>query len=88
MKKCIQKYVYFYLNRDRPFCRYSYWGWSICRFLYIPFINEKKSQIVYLLNGAKIKLLLENSDMNSCEYNGVVVLENRYNTYQNHQFIT
>ena len=88
MKKCIQKYVYFYLNRDRPFCRYSYWGWSICRFLYIPFINEKKSQIVYLLNGAKIKLLLENSDMNSCEYNGVVVLDNLYNTYQNHQFIT
>lgn len=87
LEKCIQKYIMFYQNRNKYFFQYSYWGWSICRFLHIPFINEKKSQIIYLLNGNKVKLLLETPDMNHCEYNGVIVLNNRYNIYKNHNFV-
>ena len=34
-----------------------------------------------------IKLLLEKNDFNSCEYNGKIVLHNRYDNYKNHDFI-
>jgi hypothetical protein len=69
-------------NEKKP---YRYWDWSICKFFTIEGITEKKSQIIYI-NDKKIKFLYE-KDGNNCEYNGEIVLNNRYENYRNHDFI-
>ena len=51
----------------------------------IPGIREKKSQIK-IMNGKKFKFLYERN-YDECEYNGVVVLKNRYDNYVDHKFI-
>ena len=64
---------------------YEYWDWSICKQFIINGVKDKKSQIINIDN-IKYKFLYE-VDSNSCEYNGEVVLRNRYNNYINHHFI-
>ena len=86
LRRVIQNYIYYYRRRNHPFFKYSYWGWSICKFLRIPNVFKKKSQVLYQ-NGKKIKLLLELPDMNTCVYGGRPVLKNRYRFYKNHNFI-
>ena len=80
LQKSIERYIKAY-NDKIP---YDYWGWSICKFLTITGITEKKSQIIYI-NDKKFKFLYE-KDFH-CEYNGEIVLKNRYNNYKNHNFI-
>jgi len=80
LQNTIDKYVKKYTNQ----VPYDYWDWSICNLMTIGGIEEKKSQILYL-NGKKHKFLYE-KDFNNCEYNGKVVLKNRYDNYKNHNF--
>ena len=82
LQNTIDEYIKYYKNK----VAYSYWGWSICKLMTIKGISDKKSQVLFL-NKKKYKFLLEKSDLNSCEYNGDVVLNNRYETYKNHNFI-
>jgi hypothetical protein len=65
---------------------YGYWVYSICALFTIEGIKEKKSQVIYI-NDKKFKFLYERKNYNECEYNGEVVLNNRYNNYKNHNFI-
>jgi len=80
LQECIDKYVQHY-NDKVP---YTYWGYSICLLLEIKEITQKKSHVLYA-RDQKIKLLCEQNYEN-CEYNGVVVLNNRYSFYKNHNF--
>lgn len=82
LQNCIDSYIKLYNNKES----YDYWKWSVCELLTIEGISEKKSQILYL-NNQKCKFLHE-IDSNNCEYNGEIVLNNRYDTYVNHNFIT
>ena len=81
LQNCIDKYIKMYNDK----VSYSYWGWSICRILTIKGIEEKKSQILFL-NNEKYKFLYE-KNADECEYEGQVVLNNRYDEYKNHKFI-
>ena len=81
LQNCIDRYIQKYINKDL----YNYWEWSICYLFIIEGIKEKKSQIIYK-NNTKFKFLYE-KDANHCEYNGEVVLNNRYDNYRNHNFI-
>jgi len=81
LQNCIDRYIKQY-NDNIP---YDYWNWSICNLLLIEGITEKKSQIIHI-NNKKFKFLCEQNYMN-CEYNGEIVFNNRYNNYQNHDFI-
>ena len=81
LQNCIDRYIQKYINKDS----YNYWKWSICNLFIIKGIKEKKSQIIYI-NNTKFKFLYE-KDFNHCEYNGEVVLNNRYDNYKNHNFI-
>ena len=81
LQSVIDKYIEIYTNK-RP---YSYWGWSICKIMFIDGVSQNKSHILYL-NNKKYKFLYE-KNLNECEYNGVVVLNNRYSEYVNHKFI-
>ena len=80
LQNSIDRYIEYYNNK----IEYSYLGWSICNLLTIEGITEKKSQIKYI-NDKKFKFLYE-QDINSCEYNGEIVLKNRYDNYSNHNF--
>lgn len=82
IESCINKYIELYKS-DAP---YEYWKWSICKVFDIPGVTEKKSQIYYI-NGEKYKFILELSNLENCEYNDVIVFNNRYTTYDNHNFI-
>jgi len=82
LQNCIDKYIQQYMNK----IPYNYWNWSICKFFIIKGVSNKKSQILYIDNK-KFKFLCEKSDYNTCEYNGQVVLKNRYDNYRNHNFI-
>lgn len=82
LNNCIQEYIDAYKSG----IEYSYWGWSICNFFKIDNIEKKESHIKYI-NNDKYKFLLELPSKNDCEYNGVIVLHNRYNNYKNHNFI-
>lgn len=82
LQNSINRYIKAY-NKNKP---YSYWDWSICKLFTIDGIEKKESQILFK-HGEKIKLLLEKNDFNSCEYNGKIVLHNRYDNYKNHDFI-
>jgi len=81
LQNSIDRYIQRYNNK----IAYDYWGYSICNLLIIEGITEKKSHVLYK-NGKKIKFLYEQS-LNSCEYNGKIVLKNRYDNYVNHNFI-
>jgi len=83
LENCINRYIEYYTNK----VEYSYWTWSICVLFQMEGVTEKKSQVIILYNG-KYKFLYEKS-YDECEYNGVVVLNNRYKNYSciNHQFI-
>jgi len=81
LQNCIDKYIKLYINKEP----YSYWKWSICLHMTIEGITEKKSQILFL-NNQKFKFLYEKNS-NECEYEGIVVLNNRYNEYCNHNFV-
>jgi len=81
LQDCIDTYVEYYkIKRE-----YDYWDWSICKIMKFPELTKKKSQIINV-NGKTCKFLLE-IDENNCEYNGVVVLHNRFENYKNHQFV-
>jgi mannosyltransferase OCH1-like enzyme len=82
LQDCINLYIYQY-NLKR---KYDYWDWSICKFFRINGVTEKRSQIINI-NNIKYKFLLELNDWNSCEYNGRIVLKNRYDNYIDHNFI-
>jgi len=79
---CMNKYIELYKNHKEE---YNYWNWSICRIMKIPYIKQKKSQIL-LLNNQKYKFLIE-TDYNTCKYNDEIVLYNRYDEYVNHDFV-
>ena len=81
LQNSIDRYIEYYNNK----IAYDYWDWSICKLLRIEGITEKKSHVLYK-NGKKIKFLYEQT-CNSCEYNGEIVLKNRYDNYQDHDFI-
>ena len=81
LQNAIKKYIKTYENKTE----YSYWRWSICIFLTIQGITEKKSQIIFLDNK-KFKFLCEEK-YSYCEYDGKIVLNNRYKNYNNHNFI-
>jgi mannosyltransferase OCH1-like enzyme len=81
LQNSIERYIKEYKNKTP----YNYWGWSICAFLTIEGITEKKSQITYI-NDKKFKFLYE-QNFTSCEYNGEIVFHNRYDNYRNHEFI-
>lgn len=81
LQKCIDRYIQHYKNK----VPYSYWGWSICKFFIIEGVVLKKSH-VKIMRGKKFKFIYEKNP-NACEYNGVVVLKNRYSTYKNHNFV-
>ena len=80
LRECIDKYVHYYTEK----IPYTYWDYSICLFLEIKEITQKKSHVLYA-RDQKIKLLCE-QNYTHCEYNGVVVLNNRYPFYKNHNF--
>lgn len=80
LESCINKYIDFY--KTKP---YTYWGWSICSVMIIEGIKEKKPQKI-VLNGKKHKFILE-VNKNQCVYNNLVVFNNRYATYRNHNFL-
>jgi len=82
ISNCITSYVNIYKNDKQ---NYSYWKWSICCFLMIPDVNEKKSQTI-IKNGKKYQFLFQKTP-DECEYNGVTVLYNSYKTYKDHNFI-
>jgi mannosyltransferase OCH1-like enzyme len=81
LNDCINRYIDFYNKKD-----YSYWIWSICNLFIIKNVNENKSGIHYDGNK-KYQFLLEMPDFENCEYNGVIVLKNRYDNYKDHNFI-
>lgn len=80
LQNCIDTYLKMYNDK----VKYEYWIWSICSVMKIDFITKKKSQIIYHGN-LKYKFLLEINE-NNCEYNGVIVLHNRYLNYYDHNF--
>jgi mannosyltransferase OCH1-like enzyme len=82
LQNTIDMYINLYLNNKES---YSYWCWSICNLFQIQGINEKKSQVIYL-NNQKYKFLLENYNFSQCVYNDIVVFNNRYSNYINHNF--
>ena len=81
LQESIDRYIKQY-NDNVP---YDYWKWSICKLLTIEGITEKKSHILYK-NCKKFKFLYE-KNYHCCEYNGEIVLKNRYDNYNNHNFI-
>jgi mannosyltransferase OCH1-like enzyme len=82
LENCIKAYILKFNAR----ISYDYWGWSICNFFIIYGVTEKKSQILYL-NNMKFKFLCEDTTLSNCEYNGRIVLKNRYDSYKDHNFI-
>ena len=83
LESAIQKYIQLY----RSGTPYAYWSWSICELMVIPGIPGKASQTIEI-EGMMVKLLLEAPSLQSCSYNGVTVLNNRYPTYVDHDFVT
>ena len=81
LQNCIDEYVRMYKNN----VKYSYWGWSVCQIIYIDKLKLKKSQVLYD-NNTKYKFILE-LNPNDCEYDGKLVLHNRYDNYKNHSFV-
>ncbi len=81
LQRCIDQYIHYYHNKTP----YTYWGWSVCKVFCVANVKEKKSQVIYV-NGQKHKLLLELANGNDCQYNGTIVLHNRYSNYVNHNF--
>lgn len=81
LQESINRYIKKYNDKDI----YDYWDWSICKHFIIKGVSTKKSQIIYI-NNIKYKFLYE-IDLNNCEYNGEIVLHNRYNNYKDHNFI-
>jgi hypothetical protein len=81
LQQCIDNYIKKYINN----VTYKYWHWSIINIMEIPDVKEKKSQILYM-NGQKYKFLYERN-YDECEYDGVVVLNNRYDNYVDHEFV-
>lgn len=83
LQNCIDSYIKLYTSMA---ISYDYWAWSICGLLIIQGLKERKSQLAYV-NNKKYKFLCEH-DYTNCEYNGIIVFNNRYNTYVDHNFIT
>jgi len=75
-----------YINMYKHKIKYSYAVWGISMIMKINYVKQKKSQII-LINNLKYKFLLELNDYNTCVYNGIKVLHNRYEEYVNHDFI-
>lgn len=80
LENAINSYITYY----KACMPYDYWQWSICKFLIIRGVTEKKSQIIYLDNK-KFKFIYE-IDPNNCVYGNTVVLNNRYENYRDHNF--
>jgi len=83
LQECINRYINYYNNN----IEYKYWTWSICNLFIIKNIKQKKSGIHYDENGKKYQFLLERPDLETCEYNGTIVLNNRYDNYKDHKFV-
>jgi len=81
LKYAINKYIQKYNNKDS----YNYWGWSICNFFIIKGVIKKESHTKYI--GRKKYKFINEVDLNTCEYNGKIVLHNRYNNYVDHNFV-
>jgi hypothetical protein len=80
---CINKYIDYYNNK----VEYSYWGWSIAILLKINNMPINKKSCIHYDENKKYQFLLETPDLENCEYNGIVVLKNRYDNYKDHNFI-
>jgi hypothetical protein len=91
IKKCIDAYLEMYENK-KP---YSYWAWSIVlifnKVLDMSIHNNKSG--FYYHDNKTYKFLKEGIQNEKgdgrqyCYYDGVVVLSNRYLSYQNHGFV-
>ena len=81
LQNCIDRYIKRY-NDKVP---YSYWDYSICYLFHIKNVSLKQSHVTYI-NGLKFKFIYE-KNCNECEYDGIVVLKNRYDNYKDHNFI-
>ena len=81
LKACVDEYLHKYTNK----LPYSYWSWSIIHVMKIPGVTERKSQTL-IMNNKKFKFLYERN-YDECEYNGVLVLKNRYDNYVDHKFV-
>jgi hypothetical protein len=81
LQNCIDRYIKKY-NDKNP---YNYWDYSICNLLHIKGVSLKQSHIKYI-DGKKFKFLYEKTGC-SCEYDGIVVFNNRYANYRDHNFI-
>ena len=80
VQECIDKYIQQYTDN----VPYTYWGYSICFMLEIKELSQKKSHVLHA-RDQKIKLLCE-QNYTKCEYNGIVVFNNCYPFYKNHNF--
>jgi hypothetical protein len=79
LQYCINKYINYYSNK----LPYKYWVWSIVKILKFNFNGYSG---IYIIDNKKYKFLSEMKTYNDCEYNGRIVLHNRYKEYINHEF--
>ena len=82
IKTAIDTYIEMWSNPEK---KYSYWGWSIVHILKIPFRFRRRTKVKNH-NGKKYKFIMERRNMQECEYKGIVVFNNRYKNYKNHDF--
>jgi mannosyltransferase OCH1-like enzyme len=88
--KCINEYIKYYVNK----VPYSYDRWSVVHIFsrILGFRINKNISGEYIINNKKLKFLkeqnFENSGRQFCNYEGRIVLSNRYVNYINHQFIS
>jgi len=90
IKRCIDEYLLYYMKK-RP---YSYDNWSVVHVFnkILKFkINDNKSG-EFTVMGKKMRFLkeqnFERDGRQYCNYNGRIVLSNRYQNYKNHNFVS
>ncbi len=86
LKEAIDIYLQYYKNK-----KYSYWGWSIVNIfteiqLLRKIVNFKKFDQIKYVDNKKYKILVEKNG-DCCTYKGNTILNNRYKSYRNHNFI-
>lgn len=82
VKTAMDTYIEMWSNPQK---KYSYWGWSIVEILKFPFTFRRSTKFKYN-HGYKYKFIMEKRNLQECVYNGVIVFNNRYKNYKNHNF--
>ena len=85
LENAIKTYIDYYNSN----LEYEYWDWSVVfnlskQFSFFPKLSKNIS--IYYHNNLKYKFLVEDISQH-CRYNNRIVLNNRYDTYFNHNFI-